>query len=430
MLLRGFYTGRKVQRVRVLQKGRLAECEPMISRNGGIATPGPVAHDSVSARGLGCQSGRELRTGFTTLAALSHEDVAWRLLASQQPHNAALVDRPWIQSWMEAFAPPEPVLLGAWEDERLVGLAAFQRLVEGPWGHRVAVLQSLTNEESFRFDFLSWEGRLDILERMWCALCDARRWDVVRIDHLPDHSPTLTAALTVARARGWRTLVRPTFLTPWRPLCRFTPWDEGLAKKFKSNLRRRERRLAELGDVRLDVVRGGDALKQALQVFYQLEASGWKGESGTAITQRPRVRQLYDRLVERADADGGVWIPILTLSGTPVAAQVLRISGRTIFGLKTAYDQMYAKYGPGQLLTSRVIRYGIAHGMETLDLMAGNAGYKAEWARQFRPHYELILFAPSWAGRYVYWSKHGVQEQVKRLPGMIRFARWLRTQQA
>ena len=71
---------------------------------------------------------------------------------------------------------------------------------------------------------------------------------------------------------------------------------------------------------------------------------------------------------------------------------------------------------------------GIEHGMEALDLMAGNAGYKADWARQFLPHHELLLFAPSLAGRYAYWARHGIQEQVKKVPGMIRLARWVRTQ--
>jgi CelD/BcsL family acetyltransferase involved in cellulose biosynthesis len=349
------------------------------------------------------------------------------MLASQRPTSAPLVDAVWVRSWLEAFAPTEPVVLATRDDGRLVGLAALQRMVESQHGRPVRVLQSLTNEESFRFDFLSHEGRSDILERMWRVLCDPSRWDVIRLHHLPEGSPTLSAALAVARERGWRALVRETFLTPWRPLCPPAPWDEGLTRKFKSNLRRRERRLGELGALRCDIARGGRTLQLALESFYELEARGWKGHSRSAVAQRPPVKRFYDRLVERAAADGGVWIPVLTLSDTPIAAQVLRISGRTMFGLKTAYDEAYARYGPGQVLTSRVIRYGLDHGMEALDLMAGNATYKADWARRFLAHHELLLFAPSLAGRYAYWVRYGVREQVKKLPGAVQLARWLRT---
>src|SRR5436309_4524008 len=201
---------------------------------------------------------RTLRTAVTSAAALRGEDRArWQLLASHCPGSAPLVDAPWILSWVDAFDPPEPVLACAWDDGSLVGLAPLQRVPESWLGRRLSVLQSLTNDESFRFDFLSWQGRVDVGEQLWRALCDAGRWDVIRLEHVPEGSPTLAAGLKVARELGWRSMVQPTFLTPWRPLSPTEPWDHGLKRKFKSNLRNRERRLAALGDVSFQVVTGG-----------------------------------------------------------------------------------------------------------------------------------------------------------------------------
>ena len=369
---------------------------------------------------------RELDTALTTAAGLSSDDYArWRVLASQGPFSGPFVDPNWMASWTEAFAPQEPVLVCARDGRRLVGLAALQRLVESWGGRRLAVLQSRTNAESFRFAFLSWKGRVDIQEQLWRALCHSGGCDVIRIEHVPEGSPTLTAAVTVAGELGWRCLVQPTLLTPWRSLSPATPWDDGLSHRFKRNLRRAERRLGELGDVRFDVVTTGTGLKQALDVFYRLEASGWKGRGGTAVTQRPQVKRFYDGLVDRAE----VWIPILRVCGDPVAAYVLRISGHNIFALKTGYDQAYSKYAPGLLLTSRLIRYGLDHGMEMLDLMADKARWKADWARELRPHYEVLLFAPTPTGRYAYWVRYGVRQQAKKVPGAVRLARWLRAQQ-
>jgi len=363
-----------------------------------------------------------LDTALTTAVGLSSGDYArWCVLASQGPFSGPFVDPDWMLSWTEAFAPQEPVLVCARDGRRLVGLAALQRLVEFWGGCRLNILQSRTNAESFRFAFLSWNGRVDIQEQLWRALCRSGGSDVIRIEHVPEGSPTITAALRVAGELGWRCLVRPTLLTPWRPLSPMTQWDDGLTRRFKRNLRRAERRLGELGEVRFEVVTTGTQLKQALDVFYRLEASGWKGRSGSAVTQRSQVKRFYDHLVDRAE----VWIPILTVCGDPVAAYVLRISGHNIFALKTGYDQTYSKYAPGLLLTSRVIRYGLEHGMEMLDLMADKSRWKADWAREVRPHYELLLFAPTPTGRYAYWVRYGVRQQAKRLPGVVRLARWL-----
>src|SRR5256885_3508950 len=230
------------------------------------------------------QHGRELDTALTTAAGLSRGDYArWRLLASHGPFSGPFLDPPWMLSWTEAFAPQEPVLVCARDGRRLVGLAALQRLVEFWGGCRLSILQSRTNAESFRFAFLSWNGRVDIQEQLWRALCRSGGSDVIRIEHVPEGSPTLTAALRVAGELGWRCLVRPTLLTPWRPLSPMTQWDDGLTRRFKRNLRRAERRLGELGEVRFEVVTTGTQLKQALDVFYRLGTSGGEGRSGAGL---------------------------------------------------------------------------------------------------------------------------------------------------
>src|SRR5256884_3576044 len=370
---------------------------------------------------------RQLDTALTTAVGLPSDDHArWRVLASQGPCSGPFVDPHWMLAWTEAFAPQEPVLVCARDGRRLVGLAALQRLVESWGGRRLTILQSRTNAESFRFAFLSWKGRVDIQEQLWRALCQSGDCDVIRIEHVPEGSPTLTAALTVAGELRWRALIQPTFLTPWRPLSPTVPWDDGLTRRFRRNLRRAERRLGELGEVCFEVVTTGTRLKQALDVFYRLEASGWKGQRGTAVAQRSQVKRFYDGLVDRAE----VWIPILTVCGDPVAAYVLRISGHNIFAMHTGCDQAYSKYAPGLLLTSRLIRYGLDHGMEMLDLMADKARCKADWAGELRPHYEVLLFAPTPTGRYAYWVRYGVRQQAKKLPGAVRLARWLRAKRS
>ncbi len=366
-----------------------------------------------------------METAFSGIAELSLEDrAAWRELASQCSEGAPFVDEAWLSAWSDAFGPREPVLLCSRQDGRLVGLAALQTLQESWAGRKLTIAQSLTNTESCRFGFLASPGREDIQEALFRALIEAGRWDVIRLDHLPEGSTTLLAGLKAAAALGWRPAVGETFRSPWRPLSPPpVPWDHGLTRKFKSNLRNRERRLQALGTVSFEVVTAHGDQRRAVEVFYELEASGWKGERGTAIASRPNARALYDRLIERASCE--MWIPLLSLSGRPAAAQLVRVQGRTMFMLKTAYHPDFHLYAPGQLLTARLIRYGIEHRMDALDFLAENMVWKSDWAPRLRPHYQLLLFSRSARARYAYWMGRGIREQVKRLPGATRFVRWL-----
>lgn len=350
-------------------------------------------------------------------SARSPEDRgSWRDLASSNSLSGAFVDWPWVVSWIDAFQPQEPLLLGAWDDDRLVGLAALQHLTEYCAGRKLAVLQSLTNVECTRFDFL---GRADVQERLWRSLCENTLCDVIRLDHLPEDSPTLTAGLKVARELGWRSHLEQTFESPWRALAPPpAAWDEGLARKFKSNLRNRERRLAALGDITFEIATGAD-LPRALQVYYDLDSGSWKSKHGTAVFQQANVKTFYDRLVEHAPES--IWIPILSVGGQPAAAHFLLVRDRTMFLQKTAYNLTFAPYTPGQLLTARLIHHGLAHGMDALDFLAANMTWKSDWAPRIRPHYRLLLFAPSGNGRYAYWMRYGLREQAKRIPGLQKF---------
>lgn len=352
--------------------------------------------------------------------------VQWRELLAERP-DAPFLDEAWVAAWGAAFGPSHPRLVCVRDgDGRLRGLGAVQSLCESWGGQRMRVLQSLTNVESPRYEFVAARGRSDAQERLWRALCDSRQWDVIRMEFLPEDSESLSAGMRVAQELGWTPFLETTFESPWRSLPRHaSSWDEGLKRKFKSNLRNRERRLQTLGEVTFSVVRAGEEQRGALDIFYALEASGWKAERGTAIAQRPNVKAFYDGLYDRTARD--IWIPILSVAGRPAAAQLVRLGDRTLFLLKTAYDPAFAPYAPGQLITARLIRYAIEHDMAALDFLSEDMTWKRDWEPQLRRHYRLYLFAPSTRGRYAYWSRYGVRESVKRIPVARQLVRWLRT---
>jgi len=348
----------------------------------------------------------------------------WREVAALASDSSPFLDDVWTDTWIRSYQPAEPILLGRWVDERLVGLAPMQRLTETWTGWSVSVLQSLTNLESPRFEFLSSGGEA-VVEQLWRGLCADKRWDVIRIEALPKESATLRAALKVADELGWHRVVADHHPSPWKPLpAKVDGWEEGLSRKFRSNLRNREKRLQAMGEVTFEVANHSAPADGALEAFYALEASSWKAGIGTAIAQRPPVRAFYDCLVQRSG--DRIWLPVLRVGNRPIAAQIICLAGRTLFMLKTAYHPDFAPFAPGQLLTSRLIQYAIAHGMQTLDFLGDPMTWKADWAPQLRPHCKLVLFAPTGVGRYAYWTRFGVQEHIKQVPGVLRLVRRVR----
>ena len=78
-----------------------------------------------------------------------------------------------------------------------------------------------------------------------------------------------------------------------------------------------------------------------------LEASGWKGQAGTAIVSDPAIKAFVQRAVGALAADGQARIDRLSLNGTAIAATVTLSSGDTAWCWKIAYNEGLARSSPG-----------------------------------------------------------------------------------
>jgi len=138
---------------------------------------------------------------------------------------------------------------------------------------------------------------------------------------------------------------------------------EGESAKRRKEARRLERRLAERGPVELRSGADDDAIEQ----FLKLEAHGWKGARGTALTSQAKRGAFAREMLAAFAREGRLEIFALFVAGEPAAAGVLLRSGRRGFFWKTAYDERFADFSPGAALTRALSRRLVSDGV--LDLV-------------------------------------------------------------
>ncbi len=129
-----------------------------------------------------------------------------------------------------------------------------------------------------------------------------------------------------------------------------------VSSKRRRDLARNRRRLEEIGKLSLRTETAGPGLAAAVQSFLMLEASGWKGERGTALACRPATKAFAERAFGPPGGDGASRVDLLSLDGKPIAAGVIVFSGTTGFTVKGAYDESYSSYGAGLILEQEVIK--------------------------------------------------------------------------
>lgn len=118
----------------------------------------------------------------------------------------------------------------------------------------------------------------------------------------------------------------------------------------RKSLLKSRRRLDRLGVVTFQLLGEPEAIRDALEAFLSLEASGWKGARG-ALGSRPELMAFARATVNGLAAQGRCRIASLLLDGTPIAMGIVLVSGRRAFFWKIAYDEALARYSPGALLT-------------------------------------------------------------------------------
>jgi CelD/BcsL family acetyltransferase involved in cellulose biosynthesis len=132
---------------------------------------------------------------------------------------------------------------------------------------------------------------------------------------------------------------------------------EALGAKKLKELRRQRNRLAEHGDVHFDVARTPEEIAAAIETFLLLEASGWKGQRGTALSQDAGDAAFVRCATAALAETGQCEIVTLRAGQTPVASAIVLRHQDRAFYFKLGVDERFAKFSPGVQLTLELTRY-------------------------------------------------------------------------
>jgi CelD/BcsL family acetyltransferase involved in cellulose biosynthesis len=289
----------------------------------------------------------------------------------------------WLRAWWSAFGTGEPrwtVLL----DERgtLLAGALLRRS-----GTRVS---SAANVHSGDWDAVARDERSRA--ELWRTIAGTSA-NRVQVQGLPQASDG-TAALREALARaGFRVAEVPGPFCPWLDLPE--TYDEllaGVSASLRSQIKRRRRGLEKLGEVTFRTVCGGATFDADLDTFLRLEASGWKGESGTAILGDAATERLYRGFARAAAERGWMRLYLLEVGGEAIAADYgCAFAGRGVF-VKTGFDESHARLSPGLVLRAEVLRSSIEEGLHGYDFLGEADTYKTRWTPQVRPRTRLYAY--------------------------------------
>ena len=150
-----------------------------------------------------------------------------------------------------------------------------------------------------------------------------------------------------------------------------TDAESAVSGDLRRRLRRKEKRLSERGRVEHLAIKPGDDIGRWIDEFLQIEASGWKGQRGSALASSDGGRRYFTEIVTSAFRRGRLLMLGLDFDGHPIARRCAFVAGEGSFAFKTAYDEEFADFSPGAMLEMDSLRQLHAlHGVRWMDSCA------------------------------------------------------------
>ena len=332
------------------------------------AAPGETAdvtHDGAAAaiasarRAAVADRYASLVAEWQPLAALAPLAEEWRALAAHALEPNVFYE--------PAFALPAAAVFGrdagavlVWSSDsprRLLGLFPA-RIEPRRYGMKLPVLVGWTHPYApLGTPLLDREAAEPVIAAWLGFLAEAKDFPgLLLLPLLPEYGPFATAFAGVLKRLQRDEAVfdrhRRAQLVPREFRAYYV--ERAMGSRKRKELRRLGHRLAELGAMLFTTARDPAAVAAALDDFLDLEAAGWKGKAGTAALQHDAIRGFIRAALVELAATGQVAIDRMLVDGRAIAATVTLRSGEAAWFWKIAYDEAFARYSPGVMLTVAV----------------------------------------------------------------------------
>ena len=219
------------------------------------------------------------------------------------------------------------------------------------------------------------------------ALADAGA-SSIRLDAMdPDHPSfaILLDGMQLAGLHAYGYFSHGNWYLPTNGLS-FDAYFASLSSRVRNTVRRGDKRFLSEGRGRVEVLLGESTeVDRAIDAWDRIYAASWK---------RPEpFPDFMPGLIRLCAARRWLRMGVAYYDEKPVAAQIWIVNAGRAAIYKLAYDQAYARFSVGTILTARLMRHALDEDrVEEVDYLVGDDGYKKDWMSSRRERHGLVAY--------------------------------------
>jgi hypothetical protein len=351
---------------------------------------------------------------------------AWEEILANMTHRRFFHLWEWYHSYLKCLAPdPDAILFFLFTKERTpIAIFPLHDTRFAVAGLQLKALSFPSHDHLLLCDLICQDNAFNLplfqLLRQYLKQ-QGKSWDVIILRHLLEDACAMRAIHQYPPSR---------FLLRHEGGCDYTNTESttyeayisGLSKNFRRSLKRARQYLDQLPEVRFAFTQDGPDIEARFNAFLDVEASGWKGISGTgsAIKLHPDLVCFYREIIHAFSASGKVLINTLYADGNCMAAQFCLLLDETAYMLKVGYNEEFSRYAPGKLLVGKFIELCMGDSAIQRINYITDAEWHADWAPNTYGKSICYIYNTSPAGlmAYGFMKIYGIHIKP-RLPGWL-----------
>ncbi|HOO50940.1 MAG TPA: GNAT family N-acetyltransferase [Alphaproteobacteria bacterium] len=242
-----------------------------------------------------------------------------------------------------------------------------------------------------------------------------RNWDILELDSIPEELevvPITEQSLKANRASYMHLFCFNDWLLENNHLSG-EEYLNNRSKNLKKELKRRMKRLQELGEVNFIVGDCEDEFETYFESYREVRVKSWKhSESDVGFLHEFRKWAMMK---------GWLKFTFLTVNGLPISTHIRLVAHNTAYLMESVYDKSFKEYSPTTLLRSLLMPYIIDNEkVRKIDTIRGDESYKIEWTPTKRQRIGVSVFNYSIKGQFIRLLITVVVPILKRIKKLTR----------
>ncbi len=240
-------------------------------------------------------------------------------------------------------------------------------------------------------DFILPGASTDALRAICAFLHQHRgRWDVIRLQNVPDTSPLARTLPESMRELGMPGAVVGRVACSALMLRGAEAAARGLVDKY--SVRRRERWFRAHGDLRLKRATTAAELDDWLPKFFDQHVERWSDTGTPSLFHDARNREFYQALAHALLARGWLSFTVIEFDAAPIAFHFgFDYAGRVIW-YKPSFAKAFAAHSPGLVMIRHLVQEALAADSVEFDFTIGDEPFKNRFTNVRRTNVNIAVF--------------------------------------